>query len=96
MPPVDRVPCRFAAKEDPAGFHAIVLEPVGESLSALAYLHGVLTFELRAGLTIHEARALARMLNERVDALGCRSVSVGRPAAGAADHGLGRECTITE
>jgi hypothetical protein len=35
-------------------------------------LDGSLTLELKPGLTIYEARALARLLNERIEGLGAR------------------------
>jgi hypothetical protein len=73
MPLLERAPCRFIAKQDPTGTHAIALESVGDGLSILSHLEGTLSLELKAGLTIHEARALARLLNERIDGLGSRS-----------------------
>jgi hypothetical protein len=70
MPAKEHAPYRFTAKVADAGGHAIALEPLDSPLSVLSHFKGLLTLNLRPGLTIHEARALARLLNERIDGLG--------------------------
>jgi hypothetical protein len=72
MPLTERASFRFTVKEDEAGEHAIAFEPLDGTLRALSQLDGSLTLELKPGLTIYEARALARLLNERIEGLGAR------------------------
>jgi hypothetical protein len=70
MTPKEQAPYSFTAKEGDTGVHAIALEPLGSALSVLSHFKGLLTLNLKPGLTIHEARALARLLNERIEGLG--------------------------
>jgi hypothetical protein len=72
--PNERAPYRFTAKEGAAGERAIVLEPIQGALSVLSHFSGLLTLHLKPGLTIYEARALARLLNERIEGLGAMIV----------------------
>jgi hypothetical protein len=66
----ERAPYRFTAKERERGEHAIAFEPLNDALSVLSHFRGLLTLDLKPGLSIYEARALAKLLNERVEGLG--------------------------
>ena len=73
MPEQEQAAYCFTAKERQAGGPAIALEPLDGALTVLSHLKGRLTLNLKPGLTIHEARALARLLNERIAGLGAIS-----------------------
>lgn len=69
----EHAPYRFTAKEGHAGEHAIALEPLDANLSILSQFAGILALKLKPGLTIYDARALARLLNDRVEGLAATS-----------------------
>jgi hypothetical protein len=75
MPLAQRASYRFTVKQGQFDEHVIALDPVDSGLPALSHCEGQLTLELKPGLTIYEARALARLLNERVEGLATRAVS---------------------
>jgi hypothetical protein len=74
-----RASYRFAVKRSESDEHVIGIEPVDRALPALSHCEGQLTFVLKPGLTIYEARALARLLNERIEGLGTKPFAGAKP-----------------
>jgi hypothetical protein len=72
MPLSELASYRFTVTEIEAGEPVIAFEPVNGALSVLSHFEGLLTLELKRGLTVHEARALVRLLNEKIEGHGAR------------------------
>jgi hypothetical protein len=73
MPQTERASYRFRVTQGDAGEYVIAFEPLDGVLPILSHCDSQLTLELKPGLTIYEARALARLLNERIEGLGTRA-----------------------
>ena len=67
MPSSELASYRFTVTESEAGEPVIACEPVNGALPVLSHFEGLLTLELKRGLTVHEARALVRLLNEKIE-----------------------------
>ena len=67
MAETNRVKYVFAVKEHLGGEPFIALEPSGGSLEILR--GGLLTLDLREGVSLEQARRLAGNMNDRIDGL---------------------------